>query len=53
MAAIPLRRLIGDLDPTKCKLHCAVWNGQDHPIDVLTRSWDDLGEVEPMARRAR
>lgn len=41
MAAIPLRSLIGDLDPTECKLHCAVWNGEDHPIDVLTRSWDE------------
>jgi hypothetical protein len=41
VAAIPLRSLLGDLDPAECKLHCAVWNGQDHPIDVLTRSWDE------------
>ncbi|WP_099041842.1 GIY-YIG nuclease family protein [Mycobacterium neglectum] len=38
MATIPLSTLIGDLDPTKCKLHCAVFNGKDHPIDVLARS---------------
>jgi len=41
MSAIPLRSLIGDLDPKISKLHCAVWNGEDHPIDVLTRSWDE------------
>ena len=41
MAAILLRSLIGDLDPADCKLHCAVWNGHDHPIDVLARSWED------------
>lgn len=40
-AVIPLRSLIGDLDPTECKLHCAVWNGEEHPIDVLARSWED------------
>ena len=44
MASIPLRSPIGDLDPTSCKLHCAVWNGEDHPIDVLTRSWDEWVE---------
>jgi hypothetical protein len=42
--AIPLRSLIGDLDPTMCKLHCAVWNGENHPIDVLARSWDEWVE---------
>jgi GAF domain len=41
MSAIPLRSLIGDLDPKSCKLHCAVWNNEDHPIDVLTRSWEE------------
>jgi len=41
VSAITLRSLIGDLDPTACKLHCAVYNGIDHPIDVLTRSWDE------------
>jgi hypothetical protein len=44
VAAIPLRSLIGDLDPKTCKLHCAVWNGEDHPIDVLARSWDEWVE---------
>jgi hypothetical protein len=39
-AVIPLRSLVGDLDPTVCKLHCAVWNGEEYPIDVLARSWD-------------
>jgi hypothetical protein len=41
VTAIPLRTLIGDLDPTECKLHCAVFNGHDQPIDVLTRSWEE------------
>jgi hypothetical protein len=40
-AVIPLRSLIGDLDPTVCKLHCAVWNRKEYPIDVLARSWDE------------
>jgi hypothetical protein len=40
-AVIPLRSLIGDLDPTECKLHCAVWNREKYPIDDLARSWDD------------
>ncbi|MGO9151836.1 GIY-YIG nuclease family protein [Mycobacterium sp.] len=44
MAAIPLKSLIGDLDPAACKLHCAVWNGEDHPIDVLARSWGEWVE---------
>lgn len=41
--AIPLRALIGDLDPTACKLHCAKFdaNDQRHPIDALARSWED------------
>jgi len=41
VATIPLRDLIGDLDPAKCKLHCAVFNGIDHPIDVISRSADE------------
>lgn len=41
MAEIPLASLIGDLDPKQCKLHCAVWNGEHQPIDVLARSWDE------------
>ena len=39
--AIPLRTLIGDLDPAACKLHCAKYNGKQHPIDVLAGSWQD------------
>jgi hypothetical protein len=42
--AIPLRTLIGSLDPAACKLHCAVWNGENHLIDVLGRSWDEWVE---------
>lgn len=38
---IPLRGLLGDLNPAECKLHCAVWNGKEHPIDVLARSWEE------------
>ncbi|WNG95007.1 GIY-YIG nuclease family protein [Mycobacterium sp. ITM-2016-00318] len=41
MATIPLRSLIGDLDPAKCKLHCAVFNGEEYPLDVLARSSDE------------
>jgi hypothetical protein len=40
-AVIPLSDLIGELDASQCKLHCAVWNGEEYPIDVLARSWDD------------
>ncbi|WP_180934039.1 GIY-YIG nuclease family protein [Nocardioides ungokensis] len=37
MEPIPLAPLLGaDLDPATCKLHCAVWNGEEHPIDVLS-----------------
>ncbi len=39
--AIPLKSLIGDVDPTQFKLHCAVWNGSDQPLDVFARSWDE------------
>ena len=38
---IPLSPLMGDLDPRACKLHCAVWDGEDHPIEVLARNWDE------------
>jgi len=41
VSAIPLTGFLGDLDPAECKLHCAVWNHQDQPIDVLARSWDE------------
>jgi hypothetical protein len=36
MEPIPLAPLLGQLDPLTCKLHCAVWNGEEHPIDVLS-----------------
>src|SRR5258708_5586906 len=25
----------------QCKLHCAIYNGEDHPIEVLARDWDE------------
>lgn len=37
MEPIPLASLLGpDLEPTECKIHCAVWNKHEHPIDVLS-----------------
>lgn len=39
--AIPLRTLIGDFEPGTCKLHCAKYNGEQHPIDALAGSWAD------------
>lgn len=39
--AIPLRNLLGDVDPTAYKLHCAVHNGKVEPIDVLATDWDE------------
>lgn len=42
MDVIPLRAVLpGTVDPALCKLHCAVWNGENHPIDVLARDWDE------------
>ena len=42
MDLIPLRTVLPDaLDPKTCKLHCAVWNGETHPIDVLARDWNE------------
>lgn len=41
MEPIPLRELLGNIDPSSCKLHCAVFDGTDHPIDVLSTSWDE------------
>lgn len=41
LSCIPLASIIGDLEPTACKLHCAVWNGENQPVDVLARSWDE------------
>lgn len=38
---ISVRPLLGELDPARCKLHCAVWNQRDHPIDVLASDWDE------------
>lgn len=38
---IPLRSLLGDLDPSRCKLHCAVWNGSRDPADVLVEDWTE------------
>ena len=33
----PLASLIGSaIDPAQCKLHCAVYNGEHYPIDVLS-----------------
>lgn len=37
--AIPLRGLLGDLDPHRCKLHCAVWDKSRNPADVLIENW--------------
>lgn len=39
MEAIPLSALLGaDVDPAECKLHCAVYNGQAYPIEVLANN---------------
>src|SRR5680860_810434 len=36
MQPIPLAALLpADFDPATCKLHCAVFNGKNYPIDVL------------------
>lgn len=41
MEPIPLAALLpADLDPNRCKLHCAVWNGETHPIDLLGTDWE-------------
>jgi hypothetical protein len=42
MEAIPVAALLGPaIDPTECKLHCAVYNGEHHPIDVLSNDWPE------------
>lgn len=42
MDPIPLLALVPEaVDPALCKLHCAVWNGRKHPIDVLAGSWGE------------
>ncbi|MCV7254648.1 hypothetical protein H7J86_21030 [Mycobacterium hackensackense] len=38
---IPLRNLLGDLDPNTCKLHCAVSDGNVEPINELATDWDE------------
>jgi hypothetical protein len=44
MEPIPLASLLGAaVDPVLCKLHCAVYNGEYHPIDVLSndpKEWE-------------
>lgn len=38
---IPLRNLLGELDPTSFKLHCADFNGKHEPIEVLATDWQE------------
>lgn len=39
MEQIPLGSILDSaIDPRECKLHCAVWNGEHHPIDVLSNA---------------
>lgn len=38
---IPLAAVLADIRPEDCKLHCATWNGRDHPLEVFARSWDE------------
>lgn len=38
---IPLRHLLGDLDPKTCKLHCAVTDGKVEPINELATDWNE------------
>jgi len=40
-STIRLRDLVPSLDPAEYKLHCAIWNGHDHPLDVFARSWEE------------
>lgn len=39
--SIPLRDLLGDLDPCQVKTHFAVHDGESHPLDVMVRSWEE------------
>jgi hypothetical protein len=42
MKEIPLAGLLGlVVDPMQCKLHCAVYNGEAYPIDVLSNDWPE------------
>lgn len=51
MQQISLEALLPvDFDPTTCKLHCAVFNGDEHPIDVLAN--DPVGWQEWNSWRA-
>lgn len=38
---IPFSMILGNVDPRECKLHCAVFNQRDNPLDVFARSWDE------------
>jgi hypothetical protein len=40
MTSIPLRSVLGDLDPKQCKLHLATSDGRDQPLNVLSQYWD-------------
>jgi len=42
MEPIPLASLLGSaIDPARCKLHCAVYNQHDFPMDVLSNDWPE------------
>lgn len=38
---IPLGSLLPELDPSRYKLHCAVFNGTEQPLNVFARSWEE------------
>jgi hypothetical protein len=47
---IPLASLLpANFDPASCKVHCAVFNGQDYPIDVLTNYSRGMAALELLA----
>lgn len=39
-AAMPLSFVLSGIEPKDCKLHCAVWNGAEQPLEVFARSWE-------------
>lgn len=42
MEPVPLRAILSaGVVPSESELHCAVWNGENHPIDVLARDWTE------------
>src|SRR3954447_4566043 len=44
---IPLASLLpANFDPASCKEHCAVFNGQDYPIDVMTNYSRGMAALE-------